>query len=105
MDFITGLPKTRKQHDAIMVVVDKLSKATHFIPIKYKFKAINFADLLLKEVFRLHGVPKTIISNRDVKFTSKFCKSLLGKINYSILNCQTRGFVNLELLSRKLPIV
>jgi hypothetical protein len=48
MDFITGLPKTTKQHDAIMVVVDKLSKETHFIPIKSTFKAIDVANVFMK---------------------------------------------------------
>jgi hypothetical protein len=48
MDFITGLPKIAKQHDEIMVVVDKLSKKTHFIPIKSNFKAINVANVFMK---------------------------------------------------------
>jgi len=48
MDFITGLPKTVRQHDAIMVVVDKLSKVAHFIPIKSTFKAINVAGIFMK---------------------------------------------------------
>jgi hypothetical protein len=77
MDFIIGLPKTIKQHDAIMVVVDKLSKATHFIPIKSTFKAIDVANIFIKEIFRLHGLPKTIISDRDAKFTSSFWKTCL----------------------------
>ena len=76
LDFITGLPKTIKQHDSIMVVVDKLSKAAHFIPVKSTFKAINIADIFMKEIFRLHGIPKVVISDRDVKFTGNFWKSL-----------------------------
>jgi len=48
MDFITGLPKTNKQHDSIMVLVDKLRKAAHFILVKSTFKAINIADIFLK---------------------------------------------------------
>jgi hypothetical protein len=74
MDFIASLPKTAKQHDAIMVVVDKLSKATHFIPIKSTFKAIHIVNVFMKEIFILHGFPKTIISDRDAKFTSNFWK-------------------------------
>lgn len=80
MDFITRLPKTRKQHDAIMVMVDKLRKDTHYIPINSTFKAINIANIFLKDVFRLHGVPKTI-SNRDTKFTSKFWKYLFERLD------------------------
>jgi hypothetical protein len=72
MDFITGFPKTIKQHDVIMVVVDKLSKETHFIPIKSTFKSIDIANVFMKEIFKLHGLPKTIISDRDTKFTSNF---------------------------------
>jgi hypothetical protein len=78
MDFIMGLPKTVKQHDAIMVVVDKLSKETHFIPIKSTFKSIDIANVFMKEIFKLHGFPKTIISDRDAKFTSNFWKSLFA---------------------------
>ena len=53
-----------------MVVVDKLSKAAHFIPVKTTYKAANIADIFLKQIFRLHGIPKVIISDRDPKFTS-----------------------------------
>ena len=55
-----------------MVVVDKLSKAAHFIPIKTTYKAANIADIFLKQIFRLHEVPKVIISDRDPKFTETF---------------------------------
>jgi hypothetical protein len=72
MDFIIGFPKKNKQHDAIMVVVDKLNKETHFIPIKSNFKAIDVADNFIKENFILHGLPKTIILNIDDKFTSSY---------------------------------
>jgi DNA-directed RNA polymerase subunit E'/Rpb7 len=76
MDFITGLPRTTKLHDSIMVVVDKLTKATHFIPLKTTHKAANVADIFIKEVAQLQGIPKTIVSNRDPKFTSNFWKGL-----------------------------
>ena len=52
-----------------MVVVDKLSKAAHFIPVKTIYKAANIGAIFLKQIFRLHGVPKVIISDRDPKFT------------------------------------
>jgi hypothetical protein len=60
-----------------MVVIDKLSKYSHFIPIKSTFKAINIVEIFMKEIFRLHGIPKMVISSRDVKFTSIFWKELL----------------------------
>ena len=75
MDFITGLPKIKKQNDSIFVVIDKLSKEAHFIPMKSTYKAMNIADIFLKEIFRLHGIPKEIISDRDVKFTGNFWRS------------------------------
>ena len=76
LDFIKGLPKTKKQNDSIMVVVNKLEKYAHFIPVKSTYKSINIADIFMRENFRLHGIPKAIISYQDVKFTSKFQKSL-----------------------------
>jgi hypothetical protein len=76
MDFIIGLHRTSKQHDSIMVVVDKLTKSTHFIPLKTTQKAADVADIFLKEVARLHGIPKTIVSDRDLKFTLNFWKGL-----------------------------
>ena len=57
MDFITKFPRTSKQHDAIMVVVDKLTKSYHFIPMKVTHKATNVADIYMREVARLHGIP------------------------------------------------
>ena len=65
MDFITGFPKTSKQHDSIMVVVEKLTKAAHFIPLKTTHIEADVADIFLKEVAHLHGIPKTIVSDRD----------------------------------------
>jgi hypothetical protein len=70
MDFIMGFPTTVKQHDEIMVVVDKLSKETHFIPTKSNFKAIYVANVFMKEIFKLHDFPKTIILDRDTDFPS-----------------------------------
>jgi hypothetical protein len=72
MDFITGLPRTTKLHDSIMVVVEKLTKDAHFIPLKTTHKATDVVDIFMKEVARLHGIPKTIVSDRDPKFTSNF---------------------------------
>jgi hypothetical protein len=76
MDFITKLPKTAKQHDSIMVVVDKLTKATHFIPVKFMHKAANIVDIYMKEVVILHGAPNTILYEKYPKFTSNFWKGI-----------------------------
>ena len=76
MYFITKLPRTNKQHDCIMVVVDKITKDAHFISFKLTHKETNIADVYMKEIARLHGIPKTIVSDKDPKFTSKFWKGL-----------------------------
>ena len=68
LDFITGLPRNQNLNDSIMVVVDKLSKAAHFIPIKTTYKVDNIADIFMKQIFHLHGISKVIISDRDPKF-------------------------------------
>jgi hypothetical protein len=81
LDFITILPKTQKQNDSIIVVIYKLSNFAHFIPVKSTFKAINIVEIFMKEIFRLHGIPKMVISDRDVKFTSAFWKELFAGIN------------------------
>ena len=58
MDFITSLPKTSGHHDSIMVIVDKLSQETHFIPVKSTYNYVNIVVFFMKEIFRLHGIPK-----------------------------------------------
>ena len=65
MDFIKGLPMTWRQHDSIMVVVDKLTKASHFILVKST--PDDIAKIFMKGIFKLHGLPKAIVSDRDVK--------------------------------------
>ena len=76
MDFIAGLPMTWRQHDSIMVVVDKLTKAKIFIPVKSTYKTDAIAKIFMKEIFILHGFPKAIVSDKDPKFTSNFWKGL-----------------------------
>ena len=76
------------KNDYVVVVVDKLSKATHFIPVKSTYKVVNIDDIFMKEVFRLHGIPKVIISDRNVKFTGNLWKSLFKGL-YTKLNFST----------------
>ena len=59
-----------------MVVVEKLSKEAHFILIKYTYKVVNIVDIFIKEIFRLHNIPKVVISDRDEKLTGNFWKAL-----------------------------
>jgi hypothetical protein len=76
MHFITRLPKTNKKHDSITVVVDKLTKVACFVPLKTTHKETNVANICMKYVEQLHCIPKTIVSDRDPKFTSKLWKGL-----------------------------
>jgi hypothetical protein len=78
MDFISKIPRTNKQHYSIMVVVDKLTKSAHFIPVKLTHKATNIDDVYMREISRLYGIPKTIVYDRDPKFTSKFWRGLFN---------------------------
>ena len=72
MDFITTLPKVIGNFDSIFVVVDQLTKVAHLIPTQTTASASDIAQIFLKEIVRLHGVPARIISDRDAKFKSKF---------------------------------
>jgi len=65
IDFTTKIPKTVKNHDSIMVVVGKLTKVAHFIHVKTTHKASNIAEIYIKEVAKLHGVPMEIVSEKD----------------------------------------
>jgi hypothetical protein len=76
MDFIMDLPKSEAGHDAILVVVDKLSKAMTLIPTNSTVSAQKVAQIFLKDEYRLHGFPRNIISDRDVTFTGKFWQEL-----------------------------
>ncbi|KAA3483172.1 integrase [Gossypium australe] len=76
MDFVTGLPLTSSKKDAVWVVIDRLTKSAHFIPVRVDFSLDKLADLYVFEIVRLHGVPLSIISNRDPRFTSRFWKKL-----------------------------
>jgi len=71
MDFIDGLPPSR-QYNCILVVVDKLSKYAHFVPLQHPYTATKVAELFVDNVYRLHGMPQTLVSDRDPIFTSQF---------------------------------
>lgn len=72
MDFVSGLPLTPNKKDAIWVIVDRLTKSAHFIPICTDYSLDKLAELYVSLIVRLHGVPISIISNRDSRFTSRF---------------------------------
>ena len=88
MDFVSGFPLTQQKHDSVWVIVEKLTKLAHFIPVRMDYSMDRLAELYVEEIVRLHGVPLSIVSNRDLCFTLRFWKELqsaLGtKLNFSI---------------------
>ena len=76
MDFVFGLPRTSKGYDTIWVIVDRLTKSAHFLPMRITYPVETWAQLYLREIVRLHGVPMRIVSDRDTRFVSKFWQSL-----------------------------
>ena len=76
MDFVVGLPWTQKGYDSIWVVVDRLTKSAHFIPVKTTYSIAQYAQLYIDDIVSLHGVPVSIISDRGSQFTSKFWQLL-----------------------------
>ena len=80
MDFVVGLPLTGMKHDSVWVVVDRLTKSAHFLTMRIGYSLDKLADLYIKEIVRLHGIPVSIISDRDPRFTSRF----LGKLQEAL---------------------
>ena len=96
MDFVVGLPQALRGLNAIWVIVDRLTKSAHFLPVKTTYSLDQLAQLYINEIVRLHGVPVSIVSDRDPRFTSMFWKSLHGalrtKLKFSIVfHPQTDG--------------
>ncbi|WMV40816.1 hypothetical protein MTR67_034201 [Solanum verrucosum] len=83
MDFITGLPRSHRQHDSIWVIVDRMTKSAHLLLVKTTHSAKNYARLYIQEIVRLHGVPVSIISDRGAQFWKSFQKGLGSKVNLS----------------------
>ncbi|KAG8481801.1 hypothetical protein CXB51_026415 [Gossypium anomalum] len=76
MDFVSGLPLTQSKKDSIWVIIDRLTKSVHFIPVRKNFSLDKLAELYVSQIVRLHGVPISIVSDRDPRFTSRFWKKL-----------------------------
>ena len=75
MDFVTHFPRTQRRHDAVWVIMYPLIKLAHFLAVWMTFTVEEFYQLYIREIVRLHGVPVSIISDRDPRFTAHFWKS------------------------------
>ena len=75
MDFVTHMPRTSRKHDAVWVIVDRLTKSTHFLVVRITFTLEEFYRLYIREIIRLHGVTVSIVSYQDPRFTTHFWKS------------------------------
>ena len=96
MDFIVGLPRTQRGYDSIWVIVDRLTKVAHFLPVKTTYTGPQLAALYMERIVCLHGVSKKIVSNRGTQFTSHFWQqvhsSMGTKLNFSVAyHSQTDG--------------
>ena len=96
MDFVSGYPLTQRKHDAVWVIMDRLTKSAHFLPIRLDYSMDRLTELYVSEIVRLHGIPLSIVFDRDPRFTSRFWKELQSafgtRLNFSIaFHSQTDG--------------
>ena len=80
MNFVTHLPRTPQGHDAVWVITDRLTKSAHFLAVRMTFTFEIFCRLYIREIVRLHGVPVSIVSDKDPRFTANFCRVSLQKV-------------------------
>jgi hypothetical protein len=85
MDFIVGLPNTSQKHDSIWVIIDRLTKTAHFLPVHTTYSAKKYAEVYLDPIVRLHGVPKTIISDRGAQFIARFWEQLQSALGTKLI--------------------
>jgi len=105
MNFILGLPKIEKNKDSIFVVIDRFSKMTHFVPCNEINNDTHIGELYFKEVTRLHGIPKSIIFDRDRKFLSHFWVTLWKKLGTKLVyssTCHSQTDGKIEVTNRTL---
>ncbi|KAA3487299.1 Integrase, catalytic core [Gossypium australe] len=101
MDFVSGLPLSPKKKYAIWVVVDRLTKSGHFIPVRTDYSLDKLVELYISDIVRLHWIPVSIISDRDLRFTSRFWKKLQEALGMSFIWSQMSNSIVLDELCEK----
>ena len=86
MDFIIGLPNTSQKHDSIWVIIDRLTKNAHFLPVHTTYSVKKYVEIYLDQVIRLHGVPKMIISDRGAQFVARFWEQLQDSLRTKLIH-------------------
>jgi hypothetical protein len=89
MDFIVGLPNTSRHHDSIWVIVDRLTKVAHFLPVHTTYKAQKYAELYIDRILCLHGLPWTIVSDRGAQFVARFWEQLQESFGTKLIRSST----------------
>ena len=89
MDFIVGLPVTPAKHDSIWVIVDRLTKSAHFLPVRTIYRVQKYAEIYLDRVVSLHGIPQTIVLDRGTQFVSRFWEQLQASLGTKLLRTST----------------
>ncbi|WVZ62294.1 hypothetical protein U9M48_012058 [Paspalum notatum var. saurae] len=86
MDFVVGLPRTQKGYDSIWVIIDRFTKSAHFLPVKAVYRANTYAELYIAKIVSLHGVPRTITSDRGSVFVSRFWEQLQNALGTKLIH-------------------
>jgi hypothetical protein len=85
MDFIVGLPNTCRHHDSIWVIVDRLTKTTHFLPVHTTHRAERYAEIYIDQIVRLHRIQRTIVSDRGAPFVARFLEQLQESLGTHVI--------------------
>ena len=99
MDFVTHLPQTQRRHDAVWVIVDRLTKSAHFLAVQMTFTLEKLCQLYICEIVQLHGVPISIVSNKDPGFIAHFWKSFQKAMGTQLTMSTT--FILIQMVNRR----